>query len=116
MSYLFKIILVVALLGAFVAEAGSPVWTKTAVSVAANDAADAGAHDYYGSHDAVAAKQAAADAASTAGSHLVSFDVSANGDAVHVTVDRQARSYVLYRISVLKKWYDVRASAAATPR
>jgi hypothetical protein len=115
MRYLFKIILVVALLGAGVAEAGSPIWTKTAVSVAANDAADAGAHDYFASHDPVTAKQAAADAATTSGSQLVSFDVVENGD-VHVTVDRQARSYVLYRISLLKKWYDVRASAAATPR
>jgi Flp pilus assembly protein TadG len=115
MRLLFKIALVVGLLAAGVAEAGSPVWTKTAVSVAANDAADAGAHDYYTSHDTTTAAQAAADAATTSGSHLVSFDVLTNGD-VHVTVSREARSYVLYRISVLKKWYDVRASAAATPR
>ncbi len=114
MSLVFKIILAVALCGASVAEIGSPVWTKTAVSVAASDAASAGAHDFFVSHDTTTSRQAASDAATTAGSHLEAFDIATDG-TVHVTVYRQARSYVLYRVSLLKKWYDVRASSSATP-
>jgi hypothetical protein len=84
------------------------------VTVAARDAADAGAQNYFTSHDQSAAQQAASDAAAASSAHVESFDLLANGQ-VRVTVSRQARSYVLYRISVLKKWYDVRASAVATP-
>ena len=63
------------------------------------------------------AQQAAADAASADGSKLETFDSSATSadGKVHVTVSRQAKSYVLYRIKALRKWYEVKSSASATP-
>jgi Flp pilus assembly protein TadG len=114
MSRLFKLVFVITLLVAGVAEGGSPLWTKTEVTVAAKDAANAGAQNYFTTHDLDQAHQAAVDAAASTDAHVDAFDFS-NGQ-VHVTVSRQARSYVLYRISVLKQWYDVRASAFATPQ
>ena len=114
MRGLFKVLLVLALLGGSIAEIGSPVWSKTEVTVAARDAADAAAQSYYSGHDLGAAQQAASDAAAVSSATVESFALAPDGQ-IHVTVSRQARSYVLYRISVLKKWYDVRASAAATP-
>jgi hypothetical protein len=114
MRGLFKILLVLALAAASIAEIGSPVWSKTEVTVAARDAADAGAQSYYSGHDLGAAQLAASDAAAVSSATIQSFTLAPDGQ-IHVTVSRQARSYVLYRLSVLKKWYDVRASAVATP-
>ena len=114
MSSLFKVVFVIALLACAIVEIGSPVWTKTAVSVAATNAASAGSHDYFSSHDPDTSRQAASDAAVTSGAKLDSFNITPDG-TIHVTVDRMARSYVLYRISLLKKWYDVKASSSATP-
>jgi hypothetical protein len=111
---LFKVLLVIALGAAAIAEIGSPVWTKTEVTVAANDAVDAGAQSYFASPDLDTARQAAAAAAAVSGARLEAFGLLPDGK-LQVTVSRQARSYVLYRISLLKKWYDVRASAVATP-
>jgi hypothetical protein len=111
---LFKVLLVIALLGVSVAEIGSPVWSKAEVTVAAKDAAEAGAQNYFASSDLAKARDAASAAASTSGAQVESLTLSPDG-LVHVTVYRHARSYVLYKISVLKKWYDVRASASATP-
>jgi hypothetical protein len=114
MRGLFKILLVLALAAASIAEIGSPIWSKTEVTVAARDAADAGAQSYYSGHDLGAAQLAASDAAAVSSATIQSFTLAPDGQ-IHVTVSRQARSYVLYRLSVLKKWYDVKASAAATP-
>jgi Flp pilus assembly protein TadG len=111
---LFKVLLIIALAAAAVAEVGSPVWTKTEVTVAARDAAEAGAQNYFTNGDLEKARVAADAAAAVSNAQVESIDVQADGK-VHVTVSRQARSYVLYRMSLLKKWYDVRASAAATP-
>lgn len=111
----FKVLLMIAVAAASIAEIGSPLWTKTEVTVAAKDAADAGAQNYFTNQDLPAARAAASAAAATSDAQVETFDVSPDGTQVHVTVSRQARSYVLYRISLLKKWYDVRASAVATP-
>jgi hypothetical protein len=115
MRGLFKLLLVFALAAASIAEIGSPLWSKTEVTIAAKDAAEAGAQNYFTNHDLDAAQTAASAAAAASDAQVESFVVSPDETQVHVTVSRQARSYVLYRISVLKKWYDVRASAVATP-
>ena len=45
---------------------------------------------------------------------VTALTVNADG-TVTVKVSRQAASYVLHRISALKNWYNVTASATASP-
>ncbi|HLY82746.1 MAG TPA: hypothetical protein VKQ71_07165 [Acidimicrobiales bacterium] len=112
---LLTLVVVLAVAAGVVIEVGSPVWTKTELGGAASDAAIAGAHEYFASHDVDAATKAASDAAAFRGAHLDELTFASDGQ-VHVTVSRRAKSYFLYKYSRFKAWYDVRASAAATPQ
>ena len=53
-------------------------------------------------------------AAAFRGVKVTAFTINADG-TVTVKVSRQAKSYVLHRISALKNWYNVTASATAAP-
>lgn len=115
MKTFIKLILVLAILVFLVFEAGSPLLGRTAASGAANDAANAAALDYFGSGGNLAdAKAAAANAASVRGAKVTNVSVLSDGD-IKVTVSRPAKSYLLHDVSALKNWYNVKASATATP-
>ena len=115
MRNFLTLVVVLALAAGVVIEVGSPVWTRTELAGAASDSANAGAREYFSSHDLTASTKAATDAAAVRGAHLDTLVYSTDGQ-VHVTVSRRAKSYVLYRYSRFKTWYDVSVSAAATPQ
>jgi Flp pilus assembly protein TadG len=115
MRQLLTVVVVLALAVGVVIEVGSPIWTRTELAGAAGDAANAGAREYFSTHDIPASSTAASDAAAVRGAHLDNFSFLRDGQ-VHVTVSRRAKSYVLCRYSRFKSWYEVSASAAATPQ
>jgi Flp pilus assembly protein TadG len=115
MKTFVKVVIVVALAALLMFEVGSPLWARSQLAGAAQDAASAGARDLFQSggnpdHARVEADRAAA----FRGVKVTAFTINADG-TVTVKVSRQAKSYVLHRISALKNWYNVTASATAAP-
>jgi len=112
-SWLVKIAVAVAVLGFAVIEVGSPVWTRVILDGPAHDAAGDAASEYKQNHDQDRARQAAAQDAQNAHARLESFSVDEQG-RIHVTLFKRAKSYVLYKFSQTRHWYDVRVSASAS--
>lgn len=109
-----KFVVVVGLLGFLGFELGSPVWSKTAASSAAQEAAGAAAQDYFAGGSFTEAKTVATTAATERGATVTNIEVLANGD-IEVWVSRPAKSYLLHDVSAFKNWYNVKASATAGP-
>jgi hypothetical protein len=78
----------------------------------AHQAANDAAQQFRPSHDPDRARQAAAQDAQDAGASLEKFSVDEQG-RIHVTLLKRARSYLLYKFSQTRHWYDVRVSASA---
>ena len=112
---LAKIVVVLVLLGVAVVEVGSPMVTRAQLDGVAHDAADSAAHEMFERPDVARAQAAAAEVVSQRGAQLKAFSVDLQG-AVHVTVEREARSLVMKRWSQAEDWYDVEVEAASTPR
>jgi Flp pilus assembly protein TadG len=109
-----KVVIVLFLAGGLMFEVGSPLWGRSDAAGAAQDAARAAARDYFTGANLDSAKQAAIDAAQVRGATVTNIQLQADG-SIKVTVSRPAKSYVLHRISALKNWYNVTASATAAP-
>ncbi|MBV8160216.1 MAG: hypothetical protein JO265_04770 [Acidimicrobiia bacterium] len=113
--YLLKILVVFGLLGLTVLELGSPLVTRAILDGQAHDAADNAAHDYFQNHNADLAKSVAQQNADDDHAALADFRIDDQG-TIHVTLSRQARSYVLHNFGPTKDWYNVRISASAVPK
>src|SRR5205807_5437249 len=114
-SWLVKLALGLALVGFLIVELGSPLLTKATLDGTAHDAANDAAHEYFQDHDPDKAQQLAGQDADNGHAHLERFSIDDQG-VVHVTLSKQARSYVLYRFQQTKGWYNVRVSASAVPK
>ena len=114
-GWLVKIALGLALVGFLIVELGSPLFTKATLDATAHDAANDAAHEYFQSHDPDRAQQVATEDAERGHAHLAQFSVDDQG-VVHVTLSKQARSYVLHRFEQTKGWYNVHVSASAVPK
>ncbi len=112
MKPFLKFVVVVALIGGLLVEAGSPLWTRPEVAGAADDAAAAGARDLFTSNSLDQAKAAAVSAAAFRGTTLTDFSRLDDG-SIKVTVSRHASPHALDRVSQFKSWYNVKASATA---
>lgn len=114
MKALVKYLIVVLILLAFVLEVGLPLLTRSDAAGAAQDAASAAALNYFGDSNLSSARAAATSAAAVRGATVTNVVVQPNGD-VTVTVTKETSSPLLVHISALKNWYDVKASATASP-
>jgi hypothetical protein len=112
-GWLLKIVVVIALVGLVVVEVGSPVITHFQVDGAAHDAANDAAADYVQRHDVDGAKSIAEQDAAKEHATLDAFAVDDN-NIVHVRLSKQAKSFLLKKLSVAKKWYDVSVSASSS--
>jgi Flp pilus assembly protein TadG len=109
-----KAVVLIALAALLMFEVGSPLWARSQLAGAAQDSASAAARELFQSGNADRARVEADRAAAFRGVKVTAFTVNADG-SVKVKVSRQAASYVLHRISALKNWYNVTASATAVP-
>lgn len=114
MKTFIKLVLVVGLVAGLIFEVGAPLWSRSAATGAAQDAAEVGARDIFQISDIDQARADAATAAAIRGATLTKFDLRQDG-TVQVTVTRPVHSYVLGHISALKNWYNVTATASAVP-
>ena len=113
-GWLIKLVVGIALAGFVLFELGSPVVTKTILDGQAHDAASDAAKDYFSGRDVGKAQAVAQHDADGDGAKLSAFSVDDQG-TVHVTLSKQAKSYVLHNFGPTKHWYDVSVSASAVP-
>jgi hypothetical protein len=113
-GWLLKIVVVLALIGVVFVEVGSPVIAHFQVDGAAHDAADDAASTLFHGGSQDAARASADQDAAKEGATVEAFDVGADGKSVHVRLFKQARSFVLKKVSWFKKWYEVRVSASSS--
>ncbi|HMC39859.1 MAG TPA: hypothetical protein VKI19_09375 [Acidimicrobiales bacterium] len=116
-SWLLKLVIGIALLGAVVVEAGSPLVVRAQVDDAAHAAADQAAFVLKDSH--ATPDQALAAATTIAQEKSVSlvpnsFSVDELG-VVHLSVEKEAFSMVLKHVDQTKSWYRVKVTVTAKP-
>jgi hypothetical protein len=114
-SWIIKLVVGLALAGLLVVELGSPVLTRATLDGSAHSAADDAAHEMFQSHNQDQAKAIALHDAEGDGAQLEGFGIDDQG-TVHVTLFKQARSYVLHKFEPTRDWYNVRVSATAVPK
>ena len=115
LDWFLKMVLVLAILGAFVFDAGSLAVNYIGLDSTANDIATALAPSLSTGQtlSAPAMQAEARQLARDAHARLVRFRVDAGG-TVHIRIRRTAKTLILGHISALKKW--TRATASATER
>lgn len=112
MGWLLKIVLGVAILGLLAVEGGSPLITRAQLDDVAHDAADNAALDLLDKRDPERARKIAEDIVLDKDAALTEFRVEPG--RVYVTVQKQARSWLLRKVDQLKDWYDVEVSVSAS--
>lgn len=118
-SFVLKIAIVVALLGFIAVEFASPMVTRLTLDNDAQNIAQDAAHDLNRLNmDTEATIERLEPTLQEAGVELRSLDVADDGDdaTVRVTVAKEAKSFVAYRIDSLESYYDVEVTASAPIR
>ena len=111
-GWLAKIVLGIALFGFLGVELVSPVVVRAQLDDVAHDAADNAALWLLDHPDgSERAREIAEDIAVEKDAVLTVFDIGTAG--VTVTVERQARSFLLKKVEQLQSWYDVEVTASA---
>lgn len=111
-GWLSKIVIGIALVGFLAVELISPVAVRAQLDGVAHDAADNAALHLLDHPDEVERARLIADEiAKEKDAALTFFDVGSNG--VTVTVEREARSFLLKKMEQLESWYDVEVTASA---
>ena len=113
-AWLVKLVITLAVLGFFGFELSSPLIAKAQADSAAHDAADGAAFDLRQGETVDQAKEDADKQATSQHAHLDFFSVD-TARVVHVTVSKEARSYLLRRFGRTKSWYHVTVKATASP-
>jgi hypothetical protein len=113
--FLFKVVVVIAVVGLAAIELGSPLVTRLQLDGVALDAADDAAHTFFQSRDANQSRATAEEVVSKRDAAFRDFQVDSTG-AVHVRVRREAPSFLLKKWDRLASWYDVTVSGTAARR
>jgi len=115
-SWLLKLVIGIALLGAVVVEVGSPLVVRAQVDDAAHAMADQAAFELKNRATVDQAQAAAQTIAQEKSVTLVpnSFSVDEQG-VVHLSAEKEAFSMVLKRVDQTKSWYQVKVTVTARP-
>ena len=114
MRAFIKFVIIVTIVAVAMFDVGSPLWNRSDAAGAADDASQVAARTYFETGDLNAAQTAARQAAAIRGATLTNMTLEPDG-SIKVTVTHPAHSIILHRISALKNWYNVTASATAPP-
>jgi len=112
-GWLAKIVVVIALLGFAAVELGSPLWTRAQLDGIAHDAADEAARIHRNRAGLDDARTVAEERAKRDGAVVTAYSGPDNQGLIHVTVYREAKSYLLHNFGPTKDWYDVSVEASA---
>jgi len=111
-GWLFKVILVIGVVGFLILEVGSPLIVRAQIDGAAHDAANDAAAELLHSRNPDQARATADADAAKEGATVQNFQIDDRG-VVRVTLQKQARSVLLKKWDTLKSWYDVRVSVTS---
>lgn len=114
-GWLIKLLLGIAVVGFAVIELGSPLIARAQADDAAHDVADEAALALSNRRTVEAMSEQCAETAADKDVKLERCELDAEG-RVAVTVTKTARSFLLYRFSQTKDWYQVEASATGQRR
>lgn len=109
-GWLFRMVLVLLLFGIVVFEAGAVVVAKIQVDGVAITVAEEAGREYYRTKDPKSAEDMAAAIAEREESRLVSFQVSEDGRAVVVTIEKRAKTLFLHNIGATEPWTHARST------
>ena len=112
-GWLVKIVVVIALLGLAAVEFGSPLWTRARLDGLAHDAADEAARVYRNTADTAKAREAAEAVIDGKDATLTAYTGPDTAGDVHVTLFREAKSYLLKKFGPTEDWYTVSVEATA---
>jgi Flp pilus assembly protein TadG len=116
-SWVLKLVLGIALLGAVVIEAGSPLVVRAQLDDAAHAMADQAAFELKTNHASAERAQAAAQTIAQEKSVTLvpnSFTVDELG-VVRLSAEKEAFSMVLKHVDQTKSWYRVKVTVTARP-
>lgn len=105
-SWVVKLIIAFALLGAAAFEIGSPIVARVQLDDGIHEAADNAAQSFFQTHNKDTAKTTAQDVANSKGFTLLDFSVDEQGQT-HVKAEKKAHGVFFDRWSQTKKLYDV---------
>lgn len=115
-GWLVKVLVGIALIGFLVVELGSPLIARAQADDAAHEVANEVAFQLRNGPFTQATLDQACktEAPKHEVTAVCSFDTGRN--LVQVDVVKHARSFLFDKISAVKGWYDVKASATASPK
>ena len=115
-GWLIKVLVGIALVGFLVVELGSPLIARAQADDAAHEVANEVAFELRNGPFTQATMDNACkvEAPKHEVTAVCSYDNSRN--LVQVKVHKQARSFLFKKIGAMKDWYDVTASATASPK
>lgn len=112
-SWLLRLLIILALFGIAVFEAGSILIARVQVDGIAIDAAAEAGSEYARFHSEPSAEQAAKDVARRSDARVVDFRISADGREVVVTVEKRAKTIFVHKIEALRRWTLARSTHSA---
>ena len=115
-SWLVKIIVMLAILGLVLFEAGAIIVATVGVDGTADVAAREAALEYGRQENLDAARKVATDKAKEGGGTLIDIKVASDGKWVVVTVERKAQTWLAQRIGPLKRFTNPRSTRQALIR
>ena len=115
-GWLLKLVLGIALFGFIAYEVGTPLIVRAQLDGVAQEAAvEAAAVVRNRGGSVEAAQAAAAERAAADGAELKAFTIDDQKQS-HVTVRKEAKSYLFKKWGPMKSWYDVTVSASSQGR
>jgi hypothetical protein len=104
LGWLFKIIVMLAIIGVIAFETGAVVVSKVTADRIAIDAADEAGRVYFTTGSSAKAQAAAEEIAKNEHATVIKFNVVNAGKAVELTVRKRASTFIVQHIGPLKKF------------
>lgn len=110
LGWIFKIVVLLAILGVASFETGAIIVSKVTVDRVAIDASQEAGRVYAGSRDADKAEQAAKQVAAKDGVSVTGFRIIAEGKYVEVTCTKKASTFIVQHVGFLKRFATARST------
>lgn len=114
-GWLVKLIVGIALAGFLLVEVATPVIVRSQIDGLAHEAADEAAAILRDQNKPDVAEASTVELATKHGATVEEYSIDDQG-RVHVTLRKEAKSYLLKKWDRLESWYDVRVSATSEGR
>ena len=113
--WLVKIVIVIAIVGFVAVEAGSPLIMRAQLDGVAHDAADDSFQSLFHGGTPDQAREVADNDAKDKGAKVAAFTINDDG-STRVTVEKEARSFLVHKVKRFASYYDVKVTAVSQKR